>query len=448
MNSAEAALPARAPLRASAAPKPLLRWAVFLLALLGWWISLDLLNISLGGRAGIPGLQALCEGGRDRRLDCKSVLGSAQARLFGEAGGRSIWTSIPWAALGGAYFAFVALWQLFVGPATRDAVRWHWLITILAVVAALASLRLIWIMAFELNRWCAGCLLVHAINAVMLVLILLAFPRRGAPSSTAPHPPGRLGLAALWAGGAVAALHVVVPLMLWMEISFNQMRDTLKGIVEDPTFGFWNYARQPVQTIPPRAGEVSEGPADAPFTAVIFSDFECPYCKAAHETLAQLRAKYPERLRIVYRHYPMNSECNPAFPSPVHPAACRAALAAEAARLAGGPAAFLRLKALLYERRDDLQNAPFQDWAVECGLARETFDKKQNSLEPAAALRADVETGIQLKLNGIPAIFVNGKRLEDWGGFRTWEAILRNPSATQPATDQSPVAAPPTGENP
>ena len=55
----------------------------------------------------------------------------------------------------------------------------------------------------------------------------------------------------------------------------------------------------------------SSGPANAPVTMVEFSDYQCSHCKHAAENLPRILARYPGKIRLVNRHYPLSSECNP-----------------------------------------------------------------------------------------------------------------------------------------
>src|SRR2546428_12646703 len=64
------------------------------------------------------------------------------------------------------------------------------------------------------------------------------------------------------------------------------------------------------------------GPPSAPLTLVEYGDFECPHCGRAHVILEQLLGQFGERVRLVYRHFPL---------AQIHPHAQRAAEASEAA---------------------------------------------------------------------------------------------------------------------
>src|SRR6185503_11975213 len=51
----------------------------------------------------------------------------------------------------------------------------------------------------------------------------------------------------------------------------------------------------------------AQGPKDAPVTIVEFSDFQCPFCKTATATIKQVLDKYPDKVRLVFRDYPLAS---------------------------------------------------------------------------------------------------------------------------------------------
>ena len=84
------------------------------------------------------------------------------------------------------------------------------------------------------------------------------------------------------------------------------------------------------------------GPQEAPVMLVMYGDYECAYCAEAHPVLKQLQERAGERVRFVFRHFPLDS---------VHPRARRAAQAAEAAASQGR---FWEMHDLLYEHQGEL----------------------------------------------------------------------------------------------
>lgn len=65
--------------------------------------------------------------------------------------------------------------------------------------------------------------------------------------------------------------------------------------------------------------------ANAPIKMQIFSDFECPACKALSELMPQIISRYGGKIDIEYFYYPLDHNCNPSMQRPMHQQACRAA---------------------------------------------------------------------------------------------------------------------------
>lgn len=428
------------------APRPLLRWCAVALSLAGWWLSWDLARLSFDGEAVTPWLQRECGGTAEAEaaegdFDCQSVLNSRWASVPISRNPNA--SRIPTAVFGMGYFAFAGLWYLFVGPPTRSRWARHLLITALVFVGVLLSLGMIEVMREELHKWCGGCLVVHGINGVLFLLTIAAFPWRADAENRAPHPRGRLALAALGACSFLFLLHLSVALLLIANSNSKRLYDEYIAIVDDPEFVRWNYQRQPIEPLvtdlPPDVGR-----ADAPNHLVIFTDPQCSACRVAHETLKIIQARYPDQLRISYVHFPMDSACNPAFPRGGHPAACRGARAIEAARGVGGAGAALAMLDLCHKRLEELDSADFAVWAAELNLDARRFDDALNSLETEAKVRADIALGERLGIRALPVLYLNGRRLHHWRKAETFTALLINvETRANSATLDSPAAREP-----
>jgi protein-disulfide isomerase len=143
----------------------------------------------------------------------------------------------------------------------------------------------------------------------------------------------------------------------------------------------------------------ARGRADAPVTIVEFSDFQCPYCKTVVATLNQLLAQYPDRVRWVFRDFPIPG---------LHPQAQRAH---EAARCAGDQGKFWPYHDLLFERAPNVAPAALREYAATVGLDAAAFDRCLESGKHRAGVSADMELGAQLGVTGTPTFFVNGAPL-------------------------------------
>jgi protein-disulfide isomerase len=107
-----------------------------------------------------------------------------------------------------------------------------------------------------------------------------------------------------------------------------------------------------------------QGPADAPVTLLEYGDYECPYCGAAYPIVKEVQARIGERLRFVFRNFPITTS---------HPHAERAAEAAEAAAAQGS---FWRMHDVLYENQKRLTDEDLRTYAQQVGLDLDVFDRE------------------------------------------------------------------------
>ncbi len=151
------------------------------------------------------------------------------------------------------------------------------------------------------------------------------------------------------------------------------------------------------------------GNPDAPITLVEYSDFECPFCKRFHPTVVDLLKNNPDKLRWVYRHYPLE------FHNPV---AQRQAEASECVAEIGGNDAFWRYSDLLYKRTaSNGKGFPLdklQPLAEEIGVDGRAFAECMQSERMVARVQRDIQNGNAIGVSGTPAAFI----LNDSGGVR------------------------------
>ena len=150
--------------------------------------------------------------------------------------------------------------------------------------------------------------------------------------------------------------------------------------------------------VDPADGPV-RGAAAAPVTIVEWSDFECPYCKSVLPTLERILEEYPEQVRLVFRHFPLHA---------IHP---NAQAAAEAGACAQDLGAFWELHDLMFDEQDTLTLDDLKDKAERAGLDAEAFTACLEREGIADRVDADRRAGIEVGVNGTPALFVNGRPL-------------------------------------
>lgn len=139
------------------------------------------------------------------------------------------------------------------------------------------------------------------------------------------------------------------------------------------------------------------GAKDGTVSLVVFSDFECPFCKRAAAIVDSVVARHPDDLSVVFRHYPLVA---------IHPSAFGAAVAAECAARSGQ---FKPLHDSLFARQAKLAQTNLLDLAVSSGAAGAsgTFQKCVDGTEAAAIVRADSAAGSKLGVTGTPTLLVN-----------------------------------------
>lgn len=155
------------------------------------------------------------------------------------------------------------------------------------------------------------------------------------------------------------------------------------------------------------SGAPAKGPADAPVTIALFDDFQCPYCARLVPTLKQVEQLYPEQVRIVFKHYPLT----------MHNFARPAALAALAAERQGK---FWEFHDQLFANYNQLNAAKLDEIAANLQLDPVQFKKDLADPALSARIDQDMREAEQLGVRGTPAVYVNGRQLQDRSinGFR------------------------------
>lgn len=158
----------------------------------------------------------------------------------------------------------------------------------------------------------------------------------------------------------------------------------------------------PVQTF-----DHSRGPDHAAVTVVEFGDFECPNCKQAAPAVKLLLERFEERVRFVFRHFPLVE---------VHPHALMAAQAAEAA---GAEGKFWPMYELLFENQTHLKAQHLHSYAERLNLDMARYTAEMDDEIYLQRVREHMESGRQSGVRATPTFFVNGRLHDVSFGLRT-----------------------------
>jgi protein-disulfide isomerase len=146
------------------------------------------------------------------------------------------------------------------------------------------------------------------------------------------------------------------------------------------------------------AGSPRLGASDPRVTVVVFSDFECPYCRVIGEPLREIARK--PGVAVVYKFFPLS----------FHEHADDAARAAMAAHLQGK---FWPMHDLLFEKQKELDDAAMTSAAKGLGLDMKRFEGDRASEAVKARIAADKAEAEKAGVEGTPTLFVNGLILDD-----------------------------------
>jgi protein-disulfide isomerase len=161
-----------------------------------------------------------------------------------------------------------------------------------------------------------------------------------------------------------------------------------------------------------QASDPSLGPASAPVTIIEFSDFQCPFCQRAVPTLKQVRAKYGDKVRLVWKDFPLTQ---------IHPQAFKAA---EAARCAADQGKFWEFHDQMFGNQQALQLDSLKKYAADMGLDAAKFNECLDSSKYAETVRTGVAAGQKLGVNSTPTLYINGRALQGAQPFETFEAMI------------------------
>ncbi|WP_224248316.1 DsbA family protein [Hyalangium gracile] len=153
----------------------------------------------------------------------------------------------------------------------------------------------------------------------------------------------------------------------------------------------------PVQKVDVGSAPV-KGSSDAPVTLVAFSDFECPFCSRAANTVKLLEDEYKGKLRVAFKHQPLPRHAN-------------AKLAAAASMAAHEQGKFWEMHDKLFANQTALDRASLERYAQELNLDVGKFKAALDSNKYDEQIAKDSEQGTQVGASGTPTFFVNGRQI-------------------------------------
>ena len=389
------------------------------LALVGILISCYLLYHHVAVNYGYQTEPSLCNFGGT--FDCEEVARSSYSAVFG----------IPLASYGLFYYAFLLGFCFLLRPGrnaeTTSRRNYADVLLLTALLSLPPTLSLFCISMFVIGKVCLFCSAQYLLN-IVLAFVTLRNPERSRPLGTSllngvrMFPGTLLGSkTSLGRSHRVGAfLFLCISLLTAVIAAFAPSlllthvfmpRDS--AAVIDKVYEDWQ--KVPVVELPVNTSDVvlerdfTLGPDAAPIHIVVFSDFQCPFCKRAAKLLEGLVAKFKGSVQLIFKNYPLDSSCNDAVQNSPHTFACQAALLARCSGLQG--------QEFFWRMHDALFELESVEWEMETlfalpeQISLNTAEMDRCLTEDAVMrrIKEDIALGDKVDIQGTPAIFVNGR---------------------------------------
>lgn len=143
-----------------------------------------------------------------------------------------------------------------------------------------------------------------------------------------------------------------------------------------------------------------QGPPTAPVTLVEYADYQCPYCAEAVPVVRWLQEQLGDRLRFVFRNFPLRQSHR------------YAEQAAEAAEVAAADGKFWQMHDLLFENQRALDEEHLAEYARTLSMDVGEFQDALESGEFAPRVERDLESGIASGVEATPTFYINGARYD------------------------------------
>jgi protein-disulfide isomerase len=154
------------------------------------------------------------------------------------------------------------------------------------------------------------------------------------------------------------------------------------------------------------------GEAKAPVTVIEFSDFQCPYCLRAAPTLKKIRQQYGDKVRLVWKDFPLTQ---------IHPEAFKAG---EAGHCAAEQGKFWDYHDQLFGNQAELRPDDLKRHAATIGLDASKFNACLDTSKYAERVRDGVAQGTRLGVNSTPTVFINGRRISGAQAYEVFAGVI------------------------
>jgi protein-disulfide isomerase/uncharacterized membrane protein len=348
-----------------------------------------------------PNYESFCDVGS--QVNCTQAYLSRYGSFMG----------VPVAIGGVIFFTIVALLAGMAGrpssPARDNAAGYVFL---LSTVGLAFALYLAWASYFVLNVFCILCAITYV---SVIALFIISGGATKYPMTTLPGRASRDVRALLTSPAALVAVLAILGGSVALVASFpNEQAAAQQQAQAAATYqplspeqrkqveDWW--ALQPVVELP-----ITPSPGTT-VLIVKFSDYMCPSCGVAHNSLKPVLAKYQDQgVEFVLKHYPLEPECNPKLGGGNHYGSCEAAAAYEMAK---GTPNVAKLDDWFFGNQQILSRETVKEAAEDIAGIKDFDARYAGALE---TVKTDASLGHMLGVNSTPTIFINGRKIPGGG---------------------------------
>lgn len=372
-----------------------------------------------------PGEKSFCT--LNDWINCDLINSSPYAEIFG----------IPLAGLGLLYYLVIFGASLFAFFSSKDKKNPLFVCFILSGFALLFTFYTVSISLVKIKALCLLCSGLYAVNIALFALLPLTFGssikkiflslRNGNkekknqvdPLGFRPKLTLSILLVVIFFGIGLLALHNKGE-EIREEIRKKAAKKIIKPPIQDiPKMVEQHFAQKPAPIA--IGSRPFWGNVKAPITIVEFSDFQCPFCQMAAETLKPQLAEYGDDILFYFANYPLDMSCNPYVTHAMHENACNAAKAVLCADKEGQ---FWPYHDILFQNQKALSSGELVSYGEQLKLDKENFMKCLFSEESTNLVKQDIELGKSLGITGTPSLFLNGRPLKGWNNPDFLKAVI------------------------
>lgn len=214
---------------------------------------------------------------------------------------------------------------------------------------------------------------------------------------------------------------VVAGLIIAGAVIYTKSPQAPTGLLEEIETAGEQQAKEKKES-PPAEFTITEkdhirGNPEATVTIMEYSDFQCSYCARFHSTVQQILEDYPDQVRWVYKHFPLDG---------IHSNARPAAEASECLAEQAGNEGFWQFADGLFEKQSKLGNELYNELASEIGVNIEQFKECVSARKYKDRVETDYQEGIAAGVRGTPGNFVNGEPIPGAVPYESLKAAVEN----------------------